>query len=122
MTGEPTDQSKPTTEQIKKFEEMKQRAQKHFYYLIGASITGWSSMEGLLVYVATMLLDTDPKKAGLVLYSTNFHNWLSIISDLFKIDPDYESLRSEWNSIAKTLMGLNDVRVDSHTTRSSRAR
>jgi len=93
MTGERTDESEPTDD------------------LIGVSITAWSSMEGNLVYVATMLLDTDPKKAGLVLYSTSFHNWLSIISDLFNIDPSYHPLCSDWNKIEKKLKGLNDVRV-----------
>lgn len=111
MTEERTDESKPTKEEITRFEELKARAQKHFYFLVGASITAWSNMEGLLVYVATMLLDTDPQKAGLVLYSTNFNSWLTIIHDLFNIDPSYHPLRSDWNDIEKKLRGLNDVRV-----------
>jgi hypothetical protein len=111
MTVERTDESEPTEEQIKHFEEIKKQAEKHFYFLIGLSITAWSSMEGYLVYVATMLLDTTPQKAGLVLYSTNFHSWLSIIHDLFNIDPSYHSLRSDWNNIENKLKGLNDVRV-----------
>ena len=47
MTDEPTNEDrKPTEAEIKRFEEVKDRAQKHFYFLIGASITAWSSMEG----------------------------------------------------------------------------
>jgi hypothetical protein len=111
MMKERTDESEPNNDLIKKFGGSKKLAQKHFYFLIGASITAWSSMEGNLIYVATMLLGTDPKKAGLVLYSTSFHNWLSIISDLFNIDPSYHPLRSTWNKIEKKLKGLNDVRV-----------
>jgi uncharacterized protein (UPF0335 family) len=111
MTEERTDESEITDDLIKKFEGTKQLAQKHFYFLIGLSITAWSSMEGFLVHVAAMLLDTDPKKAGLVLYSTGFHSWLSIISDLFNLDPSYHPLRSDWNKIEKKLKGLNDVRV-----------
>jgi hypothetical protein len=99
MTEERTDESEITDDLIKKFEGTKQLAQKHFYFLIGLSITAWSSMEGFLVHVAAMLLDTDAKKAGLVLYSTGFHSWLSIISDLFNLDPSYHPVRSDWNKI-----------------------
>jgi hypothetical protein len=112
MTDEPTNEDTPTEDDIKRFEEAKNRAQKHFYYLIGASITAWSSMEGYLVYVPTMLLGTTPQKAGVVLYSSsNFYSWLSIIRDLFNIDPSYQPLRSDWNKVEEKLKSLNDVRV-----------
>ena len=101
MKDERTGEAALTAEQIDQFEEMKKKAEKHFYFLIGASITAWSSMEGYLVHIATLLLDTAPPKAGLVLYSTNFHNWLSIVRDLLNIDPNYHSLRSDWNKMRK---------------------
>ena len=81
----------PTEENLKEFEGIKNQAMHHFYFLIGASITAWSKTEGYHVLIATMLLDTTPEKAGLVLYSiTNFYNWLSIIGELFNLDPNYQ--------------------------------
>jgi hypothetical protein len=102
----------PTEEEIKEFEEIKKQAERDFYYAIGRSITSWSLTEGRLVYIAAMLLDSTTEKAGLVLYSiTNFYNWLSIIDELFAIDPKYQPLRSDWNAIAEQLKKLNEVRV-----------
>jgi hypothetical protein len=90
----------------------KKQAERDFYYAIGRSITAWSTTEGQLVYVAAMLLGTTPEKAGLVLYSiTNFYNWLSIIDELFAIDPKYQPLRPDWIAIAERLKKLNEVRV-----------
>jgi DNA repair exonuclease SbcCD ATPase subunit len=102
----------PTEEDIKQFAEIKKEAERTFYYAIGRSITSWSITEGHLVYIAAMLLDTTSEKAGLVLYSiTNFYTWLSIIDELFAIDPKYQPLRSDWTAIAERLKKLNDVRV-----------
>jgi hypothetical protein len=82
------------------------------YQAIGRSITDWSRMEGSLVHIASWLLDSGSKKVGLVLYSfNNFHTWLSIIDELFAIDPNFSSLRSDWIKIAERLRKLNDVRV-----------
>lgn len=82
------------------------------YAAIGKSITDWSQMEGSLVHIASWLLDSRSKKVGLVLYSiNNFHTWLSIIDELFAIDPNFSPLRSDWIKIAERLRKLNDVRV-----------
>jgi hypothetical protein len=82
------------------------------YQAIGRSITDWSRMEGSLVHIASWLLDSGSKKVGLVLYSiNNFHTWLSIIDELFAMDPNFSSLRSDWTKIAERLRKLNDVRV-----------
>lgn len=82
------------------------------YEVIGRSITEWSRMEGLLVHIANWLLDSKTKKVGLVLYSiNNFHTWLSIIDELFAMDPNFSPLRSDWIKIAERLRKLNDVRV-----------
>lgn len=82
------------------------------YEAIGRSITDWSQMEGFLVHIASWLLDSKTKKVGLVLYSiNNFHTWLSIIDELFAMDPSFSPLRSDWNKIAGRLRKLNDVRV-----------
>jgi hypothetical protein len=84
----------------------------HTYEAIGRSITDWSKMEGFLVHIASCLLDSGPKKVGLVLYSiNNFHTWLSIIDELFAMDPNFSPLRSDWTKIAGRLRKLNDVKV-----------
>jgi hypothetical protein len=102
----------PTEEEIKEFEAIKKQFERDFYYAIGRSITSWSLTEGRLVYIAAMLLDATPEKAGLVLYSiTNFYTWLSIIDELFAIDPKYRPLRPDWIAIAERLKKLNEVRV-----------
>jgi hypothetical protein len=57
-------------------------------------------------------VDTTQEKAGLILYSiANVHSWLSIIDELFAIEPRYRSLRSDWTPIAERLKKLNDTRV-----------
>lgn len=82
------------------------------YETIGRSITAWSQMEGFLVDIVSWLLDSETKKVGLVLYSiNNFHTWLSIIDELFAMDPHFSPLRSDWTKIAGRLRKLNDVRV-----------
>ena len=82
------------------------------YEVIGRSITTWSKMEGFLVDIVSWLLDSETKKVGLVLYSiNNFHTWLSLIDELFAMDPSFSPLRSDWTKIAGRLRELNDVRV-----------
>jgi hypothetical protein len=124
MGDEPTTENEePTEEEIKEFEKLRKQIEHDFYYFIGRSITSWSITEGHLVYVAAMLLDTTQKKAGLVLYSIiNFYTWLSIIDELFAMDPKYQPLRPDWIAIDKQLKKLNDVRVRlaHHTVRSGK--
>jgi hypothetical protein len=85
---------------------------KAMYQAIGRSITDWSRMEGFLVNIASWLLDSRSHKVGLVLYSiNNFHTWLSIIDELFAMDPNFNPLRADWIKIAERLRKLNDVRV-----------
>jgi hypothetical protein len=49
---------------------------------------------------------------GLVLYSiNNFHTWLSIIEELFVLDPQYTPLRPDWIKISERLKKCNNIRV-----------
>jgi hypothetical protein len=83
-----------------------------FYISIGQGITVWTGTETLLVQIAARLLCTSELKAGLVLYSiTNFFSWLTIIDDLFTMEPKFASLKPEWGPIAEKLKALNDTRV-----------
>ena len=85
---------------------------KNTYRAIGSAITIWSRMGGYLVHIASWLLDAKSHKVGLVFYSiNNFHTWLSIIDELFAIDPAFSPVKSDWNEIANKLKGLNDIRV-----------
>jgi hypothetical protein len=82
------------------------------YTVIGKCISTWAKSEGVLIYIAAMLLDTSRDKAGLVFYSiNNFHTWLSIIDELFAMDPQYSPLRPDWIEISNRLKKLNDTRV-----------
>jgi hypothetical protein len=102
----------PTEEDRAEFERLMRQTENDAYKFIGACITSWSRLEGTLVWVAAMLLDTDREKAGLVFYSiNNFHSWLAIIEELFALDSRYTPLRSDWIRISNRLKKLNDVRV-----------
>jgi hypothetical protein len=106
-------------EERREFEESKfeleqtiGRITKDTYRAIGSAITIWSRMEGSLVHIASWLMDARSHKVGLVFYSiNNFHTWLSIIDELFEIDPAFAPLKSDWTQIANKLRGLNDIRV-----------
>ena len=102
----------PTEEEIKEIEELQSRVTEYQFAGIGKGITAWSNMEGSLVIIAAMLLDTKFEKAGLIFYSIpNFHTWLSIIDELFALDPQHQALRPDWREIAEKLKKLNDTRV-----------
>jgi hypothetical protein len=102
----------PTEEEIKEFQELQGQMADAYYLVIGKNITAWSRTEGSLVVIGAMLLDTAFEKAGLVFYSiTNFHTWLSIIDELFAMEPRFQALRSDWREIADRLKKLNDTRV-----------
>src|SRR3954447_12305124 len=77
------------------------------YATIGRGITAWSQMEGSLVHIASYLLDSRSEKVGLVFYSvSNFHIWLSIIDELFAMDPNFSPLRPDWIKISERLKSL----------------
>jgi hypothetical protein len=111
--GVPSMNEEQTEEEVRaEFEALKKQTENDFYRIIGKSISAWAKTEGQLVFIAAMLLDTSLEKAGLVFYSIpNFHSWLSIIEELFAIDPKYSPLRPDWIEIAKRLKKLNDTRV-----------
>lgn len=100
-------------------EEHEQQAQELFgsssdngvYLAVGTALTSWATMEQSIVFIAANLLRTDPEKAGLVLYSIiNFSVWLSIVDELFAIDPMFSPLKPKWNKLAERLRQLKDDR------------
>ena len=99
-------------EAIKKLQATLGELRNDLYLGIGAAISHWSQLEGSLIYIASWLMDAQIEKVGLVFYSiNNFHSWLSIIEELFEIDPAFAPFKPDWNKIAKKLKGLNDTRV-----------
>src|SRR3981081_4388027 len=87
--------------------------QRHeFYGSIRQGISLWSSMETTIVEIAAHLLGTTEHKTGLVFYSImNFYTWLSIIEEIFALEPKFEPLRGDWGQISDKLRGLNYIRV-----------
>lgn len=110
---------RPSTQEESAVSAETQKRRQDLHAAIGIAISGWSFMESLLVAVASTLLDADPRKVGLVLYSNqNFHVWLNIIDDLFVAEPKLASHRSSWTKISNDLRAMNDtrVRLAHHTT------
>jgi hypothetical protein len=92
--------------------ETKEERDKTFYSAIGRCISVWAETEGLLIFIAALLILTTPQKAGLIFYSIpNFYAWLSIIDDLFEHEKVFSEQKSEWGKIAERLKKLNDTRV-----------
>lgn len=82
------------------------------YELIGRGISTWAVMEIRLVQIASKLLGTDERKAGLVLYSiNNFYSWISIIDGLFDEDGKFPTPKAKWSKLTSDLKRLNDIRV-----------
>jgi hypothetical protein len=84
----------------------------NFYKSVGQGISHWATMEGRLVQITAILLDTSEDKAGLVMYSIiNFHTWLQIVDDLFTLDGTYPNSLKLWRAVLKSLKAENDVRA-----------
>jgi hypothetical protein len=79
---------------------------------VGLALSQWGGMEDLLVGIASLLLRThEGEKVGIILYSiVNFGTWLSIIEELFSVEPRYFTLKPRWNKISSKLRGLKDTR------------
>ena len=89
-----------------------EESDKAFYSVIGRCISVWAETEGLLIFIAALLIHTTPQKAGLIFYSIpNFYSWLSIIDDLFEHEQVFSGQKSEWGKIGERLKKLNDTRV-----------
>jgi hypothetical protein len=95
--------------------DLRQNVQQNDVALIhratGSAITGWAIMEERLVMAAALLLKTTPEKTGLVFFSIlNFQAWISIITELFGLEPDFSDFRKRWNKIYERLRAEKDNR------------
>jgi hypothetical protein len=79
---------------------------------VGLALSQWAGMEDSLVAIASLLLRThESNKVGIILYSIiNFNVWLSIIEELFLLEPRYITLKTRWDKISHRLRGLKDTR------------
>jgi hypothetical protein len=79
---------------------------------VGLALSAWAGMEELLVAIASLLLRTvEFPKVGTIMYSiVSFSVWLSIIDELFALEPLYGALKPKWNKINGRLRGLKDTR------------
>lgn len=78
---------------------------------VGKALSCWAALEEMLVCIASLLLTTDIKKAGVVMYSIiNFGAWLTIVSELFSHEDLYVPLKPKWDKLTSRLRGLKDVR------------
>jgi hypothetical protein len=78
---------------------------------VGAALTAWAKMEEVLVIIVSHLLRTQPKKAGVMMYSIhNFASWLSIMNDLFEMDEDLRLFKNRFNKIGERIRRIKDTR------------
>jgi hypothetical protein len=102
----------PTEFDRAEFDKIRRELTQDTFRAIGQCITGWAKTESFLVTITAMLLGSGLEKTGLILYSiNNFHTWLSIIEELFALDPQFSPLRPDWIAISNRLKKHNDIRV-----------
>lgn len=104
-------------------ERWKTDRERELYAAVGQGLSAWAHLETSLVIITGMLLGTDFSKAGIIIYSViNFNVKLSIITELFAVEPRYSALKPQWNKKIKRLRQLNDTRdrLAHHTAQGSR--
>lgn len=91
--------------------EISEANERILWTTVGQALTAWAAMEETLVAMVTLLLRTETDKAGIIMYSIiNFNVWLSVISELFALDPDLKSLQPKWNKISARIRKIKDTR------------
>jgi hypothetical protein len=82
------------------------------YTSVGQALCHWAKMEELLVAIASLLLRSQEfSKVGTMMYSiVSFPVWLTIIDDLFLLEPRYIKLKGKWDKINSRSMGLKTTR------------
>jgi hypothetical protein len=78
---------------------------------VGQALSSFAMVEESVVGIAAMLLRIKLSEAGLIFYSIlNFNTWLSIVGELFKMEPGYKESIKEWNKISSKLRELKNIR------------
>ena len=92
-------------------EEDEQSYTRLFHAAVGGALTRWAIMETRLIFIASLLLKTNPQKVGLIFYSIiNFQVWITVITELFPMAPEFEAFNRRWNKIFERLRAEKDYR------------
>ena len=100
-----------SVEYVTTVKDVKMRYRQWLFTFVGQALSAWALMEELIVAIASLLLKTEINKSGVVMYSIiNFSVWLTLIDELFPLEPVYMPLKPKWNKISKRLRSLKDIR------------
>ena len=84
---------------------------KSLHTAIGFAITTWSSLEGIVVEIASAIIDVRSEVGGVIFYNFPFAKMLEVIGEIVRVDDRFRGLGQDWDRISKRLFALNDVRV-----------
>ncbi|WP_407122838.1 hypothetical protein [Bradyrhizobium sp. STM 3561] len=87
------------------------KVQKSLHAAIGFAITTWSSLEGIVVEIASAIIDVESEIGGVIFYNFPFAKMLEVIGEIIRVDERFRGLGRDWDRISKLLFALNDVRV-----------
>lgn len=92
-------------------QKLKKAMDEELYKAVGRALSTWVMLEDMLIRLAALLLGISYEKTGIVFYSIiNFGTWLSIISELLTLSPEYKHKAPTWNKISGRCRGLKDTR------------
>jgi len=81
------------------------------FVTIGLALTTWARMEEALVRIVQILLSAPGPKVGLIMYSIiNFNAWLTIIDELYALEPRLAAFKPRWNKVARRIRKIKDMR------------
>jgi hypothetical protein len=68
-------------------------------------------MEEAIVLIVHILLGAPTPKVGLIMYSIiNFNVWLTIVDELFVLEPSMSSFKPRWNKLSARIRPIKDMR------------
>lgn len=86
--------------------------QNGLFAAIGMAITTWSSLEGIVVKIASVIIDAKSEVGGVIFYNFPFAKMLEVIGEIVRVDERFrDDLGQDWDKLSKRLFALNDVRV-----------
>ncbi|QOZ70285.1 hypothetical protein [Bradyrhizobium arachidis] len=85
--------------------------QKSLHTAIGFAITTWSSLEGIVVEIASAIIDAESEVGGVIFYNFPFAKMLEVIGEIVRVDERFQNLGQDWDKISRRLFALNDIRV-----------
>src|SRR4051812_38299967 len=68
---------------------------------IGLAITTWSSLEGIVVEIASATIDVRSGVAGVIFYNFPFAKMLEVIGEILRVDERFRGLGQDWDRLSK---------------------